>query len=358
MAAPTGNDRDVMEIDSLEEAIAWQADHADQAGAPCTARMVRALLAVMETETTIARRMLGWHGLSLEDALPLRIAGGFHWLFLTGEEPRLGDVYQGLMTDQSAIDALVAETAVTFDHLLLPWFDSPPQTNEAGRSASIMAGLLWLSGKLGPRFEMNEIGASAGVNTMMPRFTFDLGGVSAGEKHSPVLIKPQWRGAAPPDAPVEIVSIRGCDIQPIALADPKQALRLKSYIWPDATERMARMEAAIALAEDAPPEVEKADAADFVDRMLAMPQQHGVTRVLFHSIMWQYLPEATRDHIAGAMEEAGAFATKDKPLAWVSLETNRATFRHECHVRYWPGGEKATKLADAHPHGAWVDWQA
>ena len=347
----------IMETKSVAEAIAWQADHAEENGAPGTARLIRSLAVVLDTDTATGRRMANWHGLSLEDALPLRLAGGFHWLFLSGEEPRLGEVYSGLMTDQSLVDGLVAETAQTFDHVLLPWLDRPPQTNEAGRSAIVMAALMWLSGKLGPTFELNEIGASAGVNTMMARFAFDLGGVRIGPSLSSLRITPEWRGAPPPDNPVEIVGAKGCDTMPVDLADPDAALRLKAYIWPDATDRMARMDAAVAMAEKMPPELVRQDALDFVKERLAADQEEGVTRVLFHTIMWQYLPEFTRDAITEAMEEAGASATAEKPLAWIAVETNRETFRHECRVRYWPGGEEAVMLGEAHAHGAWVDWK-
>jgi hypothetical protein len=58
------------------------------------------------------------------------------------------------------------------------------------------------------------------------------------------------------------------------------------------------------------------------------------------------------------LEEAGAKATADKPFAWIRLETNRVTFRHELTVKYWPGGGEWTRLAEAHPHGAWVEWLA
>ena len=90
---------------------------------------------------------------------------------------------------------------------------------------------------------------------------------------------------------------------------------------------------------------------------LAAQHDKGVTRVLYHSVMWQYLPEPTREAIAAAMEQAGAEATEERPLAWVRLETNRATFRHELTVRYWPGGADPVLLAEAHPHGAWVEWK-
>ena len=158
-----------MEIADVREAIEWQARHCEEAGAPCTARVIRGELAILETDTATGRRMANWQGLTLADAMPLRVAGGLHWLYLSREDRRLEPVYGGLLTDQRAIDEIVADMAVRYDARLMPWLDSPPQTNEAGRSASVMAGLLGLSQHLGPKFELNEIGASAGVNTMMGR---------------------------------------------------------------------------------------------------------------------------------------------------------------------------------------------
>jgi hypothetical protein len=341
---------------SVPDGIEWQARHAEEAGAPCTARVIRALLPVLETETATGRRMAGWQGLLLEDAMPLRIVGGLHNLLLSGEDKRLEPVYAGLETDQSVIDALVVDLVQTYDHRLLPWLDGPPQTNEAGRSASIMAGLLWLSQRLGSKFGLNEIGASAGVNTMMERYHYDLGGVQVGPAASPMQIAPEWRGAPPPADEVEIVSIWGCDRNPIDLSDPVAAERLKSYVWPEMTARMARIDAAIRLAGEQPPELVKMDAAEWVPLMLAEPQAEGVTRVLFHSIVWQYLPEAGREAITAAMEQAGAEATAEKPLAWIMLETNRETFKHELRVKYWPGGEDWQLLAESNPHGVWVKW--
>jgi len=345
-----------MGIVDLREAIEWQADHAAAANAPNTARVVRAQLAILDTRTELARRMKEWPGLMLEDAMPLRVAGGLHWLVLSGADRRLEPVYAGELTDQATIDELVAAIAVEWDAKLVPWLDHPPQTNEAGRSAGIMAGLLWLSERLGPRFEMNEIGASAAVNTMIERYRYDLGGVTVGPTGSPMLIRPEWRGRPPPDSEVEIVAIRGCDVAPVDLSNPAEALRLKAYVWPDALDRMGRIDAAARLAAEQPPLLERKDAGTFVEERLETPQAPGVTRVLYHSVMWQYLPETTRRSITVAMKRAGAQATAEGPLAWVQVETNRETFRHELAVRYWPGGEAPAMLAEAHPHGAWVHW--
>ncbi|MGB7409450.1 MAG: DUF2332 domain-containing protein [Pontixanthobacter sp.] len=346
----------VMEIVDVAEAIAWQAAHCEKAGAPNTARIVRALRAVLDTDTAVGRRMKHWEGLSLADAMPLRITGGLHHLLLSGEDRRLEPVYAGLTADQGRVDAIVCELVETYDTMLLPWLDGPPQTNEAGRSWAFMAGLLWLAERVQSRFELYEIGASAGVNTMMDRYRFDLGGVMAGDDDSPMWIAPEWRGNPPPDVPVDIVGIRGCDRSPIDLTDPDALLRLKSYVWPEATERMARIETAIELARAQAPKIVAQDAEAFVQAMLSQPMQLGVTRVLCHSIVWQYLPTSTQDAIDGLMMAAGAKATQDAPLAWISLETNRATFRHELHVRCWPGGGEPRLLGCGHPHGAWAEW--
>lgn len=354
----------IMALEDFAAALEWQARHAEENGAPATARVIRGLAAVRASDTATGRRIAGWTGLTLKDAMPLRIAGGFHHLLLTGADTRLARVYSGAVTDQATVDALVLDLTHRFDARLLPWLDGPPQTNEAGRAASIMAGLLWMAQRVGrPRFDLFEIGASAGVNTMIDRYFFRLGDTEVGPADSPMRIVPEWRGASPPAPPqgFAIAGVKACDVAPINLANPDAALRLKAYVWPDAGERLARIDAAIALAGEPPPDLVADDAGDFVYAMLARPQQPGAARVMFHSIMWQYLPAATQARITATFEAAGAQATPDAPLGWIALETDPATFRHELRVRLWDAeahhGEEHL-LSHAHPHGAWVEWLA
>jgi len=345
-----------LETTDPAEGLAWQAEHARTNGGHITARVVAAMLPLLSGDTAVGRRMANWPGRVLEAAMPLRLAGGLHWLNLSGADIRLAPVYAGEIADQSEIDAIVAAVVKDHDEMLLGWFDGPPQTNEAGRSAALMGGLLWLAERLGPRFEMLEIGSSAGANTMIERYAYDLGGTKVGPQASPVLIRPDWQGPPPPATPVEIVSIRGCDRAPIDLADPAAALRLKSYVWGEMAERLRRLDAIIGLAAQQPPRIDRADAADWVEARLAESQPAGVTRVLYHSIVWQYLPPEGRDRIRAAIARAGMRATPQRPLAWLKLETNRRTFRHELRLRYWPGGEEAVQLGEAHAHGLWVKW--
>lgn len=348
----------ILDDGRVANGIRLQAEHCRRNDAPVTARIVEAQLALMAGGTQCGARIRDWPGLPLEDAMPLRLAGGFHHLLLTGADARLEPVYRGAVTDQDDVDAIVCAVTADHDERLLGWFDSPPQTNEAGRSASFMAGLKWLSGRIGPRFELNELGASAGINTMMERYFYDLGGVTAGPASSPMRISPEWRGPTPPDAPVEIVAIRGCDQAPVNLADPAEALRVKAYVWPEIAPRIARMDAAIALAAERAPDVVRADAADWVEQQLAAPQAAGVTRVIHHSIVWQYIPAERRERIVAAVAAAGAKADDERPLAWMMLETNRETFRHELRVRYWSSARDSgwQLLGQAQAHGAWVEW--
>src|SRR3546814_21070601 len=74
--------------------------------------------------------------------------------------------------------AIVAGVVARHETALLPWLDGPPQTNEAGRSSAFIAAMLWLADRgLPPRFQCLEIGSSAGINLMIDRYHYDLGGM-------------------------------------------------------------------------------------------------------------------------------------------------------------------------------------
>ena len=350
-------------FDAVQRAFANQVAYCRDNGAPVTATICQALYDLLETERGGAgmRRVRKWAGAPLADALPLRIAGGLHALHLAGEDDALSAIY--LDQRVSNPDEIVADAIERHEAFLMPWLDGPPQTNEAGRSWAYAAAMLWLADRgLPAQFALNEIGASAGINLMMRRYFFDLGGVTAGPGGASMRLTPEWRGSPPPALKYDIVGARGCDVKPVDLTDPAQALRLKAYIWPEFTERFARMDAAIAAADTMPPEVARESADVFVERVLAEPPEAGVTRIVMHSVVWQYVPEYQREIVTRAMEAAGGKATEEAPLAWVSLEANRDTHRHELSVRYWNGtsgeGEDWQRLAVAHPHGSWVEWEA
>lgn len=343
---------------SVAQAFANQVAYCRANDATITARVVAAIAAQLDDPQAGAfvSRIRDWSGAPLADAVPLRATGGIHALHLSGWAPELAPIY----ADEPADDATVLAAAIrAHEGFLAPWLDGPPQTNEAGRSWGFVAAMLWLAGQgLPPRFECLEIGSSAGINLMLDRYSYDLGGVRVGPDSGAVMhFAPEWHGAPPPDRAIAIASLKGCDVAPIDLTDPVQALRLKAYVWPEHAVRFERLDAAIAAAKTWKPDLVHQNAADFVERQLAQPQAEGATRVLMHSIVWQYVPADQQARIMAAMETHGAQATPKRPLAWVMLEADRTLLQHGLRVRYWPGGEEAVLLAGAHAHGARVEWR-
>ncbi len=330
---------------TFEEAMAFQAAFCDDGGAPITARACRALAVALDRTTATGRRALDWPGNRIADAMPLRLVAPYHALFR-----------KGLIPSFDTVEAIRAATAA-YDSWIVPWLHGPPQTNEPARSANFMAALLVLADRFGLPFDLLEIGSSAGLNLLIDRFRYDLGGRTTGPEAAPVVIRPEWRGPPPPPSTVRIDRVRGVDIAPIDVTDPAAAERLMAYIWIDAPERTARVEAAIRMIGAQPVDMRQGDAADWIDARLAEPQAPGTCRVLMHSIVWQYLPAATQARLTIALETAGAAATPDRPLAWIRMEPDEARKGIESHVRAWPGLPDR-QLARTHPHGAWIEWLA
>lgn len=332
--------------DAVRTAFDNQVAYCRDNHAPVTALVCQTLRDLLDRDRggETMRSIRHWAGPPLADALPLRIAGGLHALHLGGVEHSLAPIYAGLRPVDAA--ERIASAIEKHDQALIPWLVGPPQTNEAGRSWGFAAAMLWLAEQGCPaEFALYELGSSAGINLMMGRYRFDLGGVLVGPSDAAMQIGPEWRGPPPPAKVFRVLEATGCDVAPVDLTDPEQALRLRAYIWPELTERFARMDAAVAEAHRGQPRIAAVRAGDFVAEVLARVPATGVTRAIVHSVVWQYIPAEERACITNAIGAAGAAATRDTPLAWVMLEANRETHRHELTVRWWPGGEQSLRLA-------------
>ncbi|WP_375428519.1 DUF2332 domain-containing protein [uncultured Sphingomonas sp.] len=333
------------------EAFRIQEHWCRKMSAPIYAASCGALATGLTRESGIGARVLDWAGEPTRDALPLRLMGGLHALVRAGADAALAGVFAG---DLREVGAVLARVLVRHDAALSPWLDGPPQTNEPGRSAALMTGLLKVARRAGPKLELLEIGSSGGLNLLIDRYRFDLGGAVVGPEGSPVTITPEWLGEAPGVPPIEIVGVRGCDVRPLSVTNPAVEARLAAYVWPEKPERLARLETAIGMVRERGVRLDSADAADWVEARLAEPQAEGVARVLMHSVVWQYLPEPTAERIRAAMAVAGERATATRPIAWVAMEPDRAIGEMMVSVRSWPGGDAWDVVATAHAHAAWV----
>jgi hypothetical protein len=335
-----------------------QAEACRKLGSPFTALLSEALERVLDPATRTGAMVLAWPGdpSPRGDVLALRLAGALHALVLSGEAPALASFYPPAPCP--GLDDLADACAGAIraqDAFVTEFIGKPPQTNEVGRSGVLYPGLVVVARETGLPLALYEIGASAGLNLLADRFGYDLGGTSRGAAGSPVQLRPGWEGAGPSGPDPAIKARHGCDLSPVDIRDEGERLRLRSYVWADQSERLARLDAAIALALPDPPALDARDAADWVEAVFSDTAEDGMARVLMHSIAFQYMPAACQERITAAMRAAGARATSRTPLAWLSFEQGGGSA--ELVLTLWPGGEPR-RLALADPHVRQVRWLA
>jgi hypothetical protein len=204
--------------------------------------------------------------------------------------------------------------------------------------------------------ELFEIGSSAGLNLGFDRYRYELGAGQWGAANAPVRIATRWEGIGPDlSTPITVVDRAGCDLRPIDAAAPADRERLLSYIWPDQSERLARAEAALSLAATSGTRIARADAGVWLAAHLASPMSPHRVRVVFHTIVWPYLPDATKAKLETAIRDAGARATVDAPLAWLRMEPDDVDGSAAIHLTRWPSGE-TRMLGRTDFHGRWTRW--
>jgi hypothetical protein len=346
------------DLDQILRAAEGQAAWCRGAGAPFTADVLDVVRENLANGGALNPLVVPWPGNPLGDALVLRILGALHLMVRTGRSPALARFYpgHGNATWNKTEVARAVEDAVTAHlDLMRTMLSSPPQTNETGRSAVLMPGYAEIAKATGHPLSVLELGASAGLNLMWDRYAYRYGDRFVGAYDAPLVVKAEWRGpwSGVTHLP-RVVARRGCDRSPIDLTEPGNADRLMAYVWPEQTERLTRLQAAIALAQREKPALDKADAGDWLDKHLAKPAP-GVATVVAHTIVSQYFTKETRARVRQILDDAGARATKDAPLAWLSMEQYAMDQLPELRLTLWPGGETRT-IARAHPHGAWIEW--
>ena len=348
--------------EAARRAFAEQSQWCVRLASPFTALLCDLLGRGLNRSTQIGRRVLDWPGDpgSAGDGLPLRLTGGLHALVRRGRLPALAQLYPpAALPERDLLWGVLAAALDDADAELAPWLDRTPQTNEVGRSAALMGGLLVLAAQWGPMpIALYELGASAGLNLVLDRYRYRLGTLETGAAGSPLWLRPEWEGRDPPAAAVSIARRRGVDLAPLDIAKPEDRERLSAYVWPDQQARVTNLAAAIAIAQLDPPPIDRADAADWIETHIGVAPEPCMLRVVTHTIAAQYFPSEVRRRIERHLEHVGAAATRDGPLAWLRYEIeparqNLPTLR----LTVWPSGEEKV-LAEGHPHGTTIRWLA
>lgn len=321
-------------------------------GSPFMDRLMHLIPVRMDPGGAVARRMAAFRG-DLGPAghsVPLRLAGALHALALTGDP--LAAAWPPATPDDDTLWAAIAEALDRQADEVLRWLDSPPQTNEVRRSTAVLAGAGWLAARFGLPFVLSELGASGGLNLMADRYALDTGAGRIGAADPALVLRPEMRGGVPPAAPVKVTGRRGVDLRPVDVTTEAGRLRLLAYLWADQPARAELTRAAMAVAT-AP--VDAGDAADWLEARLAVPY-HGRLHLIFHTVAWQYFPDAVQARCAALLDAAGARAAPEAPLARLAMEADGARPGAALWLDLWPGGLRVG-LGRIDFHGRWLDWR-
>ncbi|MGY1808451.1 DUF2332 family protein [Blastococcus sp. SYSU D00669] len=221
------------------------------------------------------------------------------------------------------------------------------QTNEPARCAALLPVLAALPGPL----SLVEVGSSAGLCLYPDRYSYEYDGRPVGLR-SPVHLRCTTSGEGPvPERVPEVVARIGIDLDPLDPADPDDLAWLRTLVWPGppAAERLARLDAAAAIAAAEPAQVLRGDLVDRLPDALELVAP-GSTVVVFHTAVLLYPPR----------ERRAAFVdlVRSLPVRWLAQEARGVL--PELEVGPDDGrfvlALDGRPLARTAPHGGRLDW--
>ena len=154
----------------------------------------------------------------------------------------------------------------------------------------------------------------------------------------------------------QIVWRAGLDLNPVDLLDGDQVAWLETLIWPEQTERLANLRAAIKVAAANRPRVVKGDLlGDSLARLCAEAPKDA-TLVIFHTAVLAYIGDLNAREAFGARAmQHGTWISNEMPGVFPDI-AKRAPVRG-------PAGHflmalNGTPVAWTDPHGASLEWIA
>jgi hypothetical protein len=298
------------------ENLRWQADVTDE---PLTAAVLDAAHADALAGGPTWDRLRPLAHLPSGSNLALRLAGAAHRLALAGDAPAYAAHLPTCGGDGDVDAARTAFVALMADDRLDL---RPVQTNEPGRLAALRPAFAAVHQRTGLPLRLLELGSSGGL----------------------LLRRPDG---------IPIAGRRGCDANPLDPTDAADRLLLLSFVWAGDVPRFRRLEAALDAAAADPATVDTCDAGTWLGAQL-IGRTPGVTTVVFHSIVWDYLSPSTKQDIDLALAKAARRADDEAPLAYVRFEPGGGMA--ETRVTNWPTGDEHL-LATSGFHGQDVDWR-
>jgi hypothetical protein len=252
---------------------------------------------------------------------PTVILAALHDLALAGRAPALAAAYAAADGDSAAgaaIDTLLRMT----DSVVAIAVRRRRRTNETGRCAVLYPAIAEVARRVGANaLGLIDVGCSAGLNLNVDRVGITYSnGQSLGDPSSPVQLSSSIVGdrPIPTRAMPEVVARVGVDLDPVDVTDADDARWLRACLWPDQPdqpERIARLEAEMALAATAPPLLLQGDAVEVMPDAFARVPADALPIVTTTWALSHFSLES-RLRFLHRLDEAAA----GRAVAWVSVE--------------------------------------
>jgi len=249
---------------------------------------------------------------------PPGILAALHDLALAGRAPALAAAYaagDGDAAADAAIDTLLRLT----DSVVALAVRRRVLTGETGRCTVLYPAIAEAAHRAGATaIGLIDVGCSAGLNLDVDRVGITYSnGQALGDPSSPVQMTARLVGsrALPARAMPEVVARVGMDRDPIDVTDADDARWLRACQWPDQPERVASLDAEMALAATAPPLLLRGNAVELLPDAVARVPSGALPVVITTWALSRFPPERRRWFL-DRLEETGA----GRPVAWVSAE--------------------------------------
>jgi hypothetical protein len=264
----------------------------------------------------------------------LRLLAGLHYLVLAGQAS-WDDVGAALDRHAEFLARWTAEQEV--------------QTNEVQRAWALLPGFLTLAD--GRPFDLLELGPSAGLNLLWDRYRYVYSTGTWGES----ALELSGDDRVPPPAHlferrVEVARRRGIDRNPVDATSDHGARLLKSFVWADQTVRLDRLQRAIDVVRDDPPELMRGDYVDSLPGLLA-DRVEGTHLVVFQTASTMYLNRGAMAQLRDALHNAALL----EPLTYLGTAQPPDDNGFALEAERWPDGARE-RLAVFDFHGEWLDW--
>jgi hypothetical protein len=297
---------------------------------------------------------LGYENAPRGAVIHLRLLAGVFRLVLTGRAPRLVRFYPCLGGTAPASQAWLVMREVIGAHIeeMHAALAVPPQTNEVGRSAALLAGLFDLVAASGVRrIRLLELGASAGLNLLLDYYGFRGTSWHFGSVDSKVQFGDPIEGPVQPERFI-IANRAGCDLHPVDATTAEGRVLLTSFVWPFDLHRHERLRSALAVAAMHPVQIDKAAASSWLPQALAADKD-GLP-VVWHSITQMYWPIEEVMAVENILMSYGAQHRMGEVSMEFDLQTSPGA-KPELRTRLWHPAASAPirerLIGTAHDHG-------